>query len=109
MSKNIYKQITWNWDKDLLNHNISIDWLRDIEHENRVMNLLSYDKQARYLQDLLLQKIEFSLHDKDDCIEILFTENFDDIRPKGFSEWEYEDCEKFVDKFIKKPNKEKNE
>jgi len=107
MSKNIYKQITWNWDKDLLNHSISIDWLRDIEHENRVMNLLSYDKQARYLQDLLLQKIEFNLHDKDDCIEILFTENFDDIRPKDFSEWEYEDCEKFVDKFIKKPNKEK--
>jgi len=25
MSKDIYKKLTWNWDKDLLNHNISFD------------------------------------------------------------------------------------
>ncbi len=29
--QDIYKQVTWNWDKDLLNYRITIDWLRDIE------------------------------------------------------------------------------
>ena len=74
--KDIYKQVTWNWDKDLLNYRITIDWLRDMEHENRCRNDLPYDKRARYLQDLLLQKIEFGLQSIDDCIEILFTDDF---------------------------------
>ena len=61
--QDIYKQVTWNWDKDLLNYRITIDWLRDMEHENRCRNDLPYDKRARYLQDLLLQKIEYGLQD----------------------------------------------
>ena len=100
--QDIYKQVTWNWDKDLLNYRITIDWLRDMEHENRCRNDLPHDKRARYLQDLLLQKIEYGLQSIDDCIEILFTDDFSDLIPKNFEDYEYEDCIKFINNFIKK-------
>ena len=100
--QDMYKQITWNWDKDLLNYRITIDWLRDVEHENRCRSNLPHDKEARYLQDLLLQKIEFSLIDLDDCIEILYSDEFADLVPGDYAEYEYDDCVKFINNFIKK-------
>ena len=102
--KDIYKQVTWNWEKDLLNYRITIDWLRDMEHENRCRNDLPYDKRARYLQDLLLQKIEFGLQSIDDCIEILFTDSFSDLIPKNFEDYEHEDCVKFINNSVKISN-----
>ena len=100
--QDIYKQVTWNWDKDLLNYRITIDLLRDMEHENRCRNDLPYDKRARYLQDLLLQKIEYGLQSIDDCIDILLTDDFNDIMPKNYEDYEHEDCIKFINNFIKK-------
>jgi hypothetical protein len=79
-------------------HDEDIAW----EDEMYCGNDLPYDKRARYLQDLLLQKIEYGLQSIDDCIEILFTDDFSDLIPKNFEDYEHEDCIKFINNFIKK-------
>ena len=80
MSEDIYNKISWEFKKDLLNHNITIDFLENLLRENKITNSEA-TKRKVYLEELCNSKIQHGLYDEDSCIEIVEEhDDFLDIR-----------------------------
>ena len=78
--EDIYNKISWEFKKDLVNHNITIDFLENLLRENKITNSEA-TKRKVYLEELCNSKIQHGLYDEDSCIELVEEhDDFLDIR-----------------------------